>query len=189
VSDWFFSYEFSKQAAIVDHGLAQVFSAGAPGTAPLGDVVGGPVVGDDAGMLDGQVGGALLEIGHRVAAGGHDLSNQPVGVAYDPRRVVDEARLDALPGASRAFALSRLERADVELRDAFLPGLELGDGAPFVAALRNGMLVLRAEPLAQVLSLPAACGEPDHGADDDQRDDGGDDEVQNCPRIHVRYFS
>jgi hypothetical protein len=63
----------------VDHSFAHVFSAGLPAVVPESDFVRGTIVLNDDGMIDGNVGNPLLEVGHRISAGCHEFDHQLIG--------------------------------------------------------------------------------------------------------------
>jgi hypothetical protein len=91
----------------------------------LRDLVRVPVVVDDVRVVDGDVGGALIEVRHRVPARLHHLGDEAVGIADGTRRVVDEARLDLPPVPGEPCALLGRKVPDVELPDALLARREL----------------------------------------------------------------
>ena len=83
---------------------------------------------DDPRVVDGDVGGALVEVVDRIAAVLHDGLDQHVRLSRGPFRIVDEARLHALPLADVALSRSGRERRDLELSAALGAGRELGLG-------------------------------------------------------------
>src|SRR5258708_3729616 len=97
-------YQLLEQRVVVHHGLTQVLrrrlAAGDRGVA-------GAVVLDDSGVLDGQMGGVLFEIGDRIAAGLHHVGDELVGLDYGRGGTVDEVRLDPQPVGPILLALRR----------------------------------------------------------------------------------
>src|SRR5260221_2459718 len=87
-------YQLLEQRVVVHHGLTQVLRRGLA----AGDRgVAGAVVLDDSGVLDGQMGGVLFEIGDRIAAGLHHVGDELVGLDYGPGWTVDQMRTDPQP--------------------------------------------------------------------------------------------
>jgi hypothetical protein len=117
--------QFGEQVAVVDHRLAQVFRAGVAAGVPQRHVMGDAVVGDEARVVDRQVGGALLEVGDRIAAGRHHLADQLVGAGDRRTGVVDELGLHMAPAVDVTVGLDGGQAADVEALDALLPAPEL----------------------------------------------------------------
>ena len=111
----------------------------------LGDVVRGAVVLNDLGVVDRDVGRALLEVGHRVPALIHDLGHEPVGVADRRGRVIDEPCLDGPPTGAEPRASVGLERVDRQLLDALLPLRERRLRAALAPVLVDRPGVLRPE--------------------------------------------
>jgi hypothetical protein len=64
--------ELVEEGAVLEHGGAHVFGGDLGAGGALGDGVGRAVVFDDAGMVDGDVGGTLLEVGDGIAASVHE---------------------------------------------------------------------------------------------------------------------
>ncbi len=77
-----------------------------------------PVVLHDGRMVNRDVGGAALEIGHRVAALQHQLTDQPVRLGDGSGGVVDEMALQHVPRVTEPCRLGRAQRRDDEVLDA-----------------------------------------------------------------------
>jgi len=75
-------------------------------------------------VVDGDVGGLLLEVGDGVAAAVHDLLDEDVRFDERPRGVVHEAGLERLPLGGVAVPLLRRELLD---RQAFHASLAFGE--------------------------------------------------------------
>ena len=75
----------------------------------------GPVVLNHSGMVDRNVGRALIEIGYRIAASLHQRRHQIIRFYDRALRGVDKARLYGRPLFRKALALGRIEIANVEL--------------------------------------------------------------------------
>jgi hypothetical protein len=137
--------------------------------------VGLAVVLDDDGMVDGHVRGPPLEVlVDRVAALGHHLGDETVGIAHGGLRLVDELPLHALPALGVAVARAGIELTDLELLATVTALGELGLGRSLVALLGEGAAVLGPEALLQPLGTALPC---DHDACHDKRDhqDADDD--------------
>ena len=100
------SDEFLEESAVVDHGAAQFFSCGPAAGPAERDIVGGAIVLRDDGMVDGDVGGALLEVANGIAAGGHDIAKQLIGFSDSSGGRVDEMSLNAAPPVDVPGALN-----------------------------------------------------------------------------------
>jgi len=85
----------------VHHRLTQVFSTGLAFPVPLGYFTRRAVIHDDIGVIDRDIGDALLEIAERIAARVHDLADDAVGLRDGTGRVVDELGLNAVPHLSK----------------------------------------------------------------------------------------
>jgi len=164
----------------VDHGVAHVFGGGFVAAEAKGYVVGGAVVFDDAGMFDGDVGGALVEVGDGIAAGVHERGDQFIGFDDGAFGVVDETRLDGLPVGEIALAFGGGEVADVKFVYALFAGGEAGFGLGCGAMLEDGAIVFRAEALTKAGGLLAAVADDEGNGDhDDHRyDNQGNDEFR-----------
>src|SRR4051794_32650986 len=172
--------ELDKQRAEVHHRLAQVLGARLSRGRTAGDVVGGAVVLDDLGVVDGDIGRALVElVGDGVAAVAHDLHHERVGLADGGRGLVDEATLGVAPAVGVAVARGGLELADLELVAPLTALAQLGLGfAAVAAALLDRGLVFGAEALLQLLRSPLAH-------ENDRSDDQGDHDDRHDHDDHV----
>ena len=138
-------------------------------------MVGCAVVFDDARVIDGEIGGALLELGDGIAASGHEEIDEPVGLVDGLAGSVDEAGLYGAPLGDEALALVCAQFAEGEFFDAFgtLEKCGLCTGG---SGLADGAVVLGTEAILQLLGAAPAGDKPSdqQQADDD---DGCDDEV------------
>jgi len=90
-------HEIAKEGPIVDKGLAQFFRLGAAAPVVFGDATRCSVVGDYLRVVDGQIGRGLLEIGYRVPAFFHHLTNELIRFLDRATGVIDEAALHLGP--------------------------------------------------------------------------------------------
>ena len=106
--------------------LPRILSADGPVVLRLINRVCAAVVLDDVGVVDGDVGRAMVEVVDRVAALAHHPGHQALGAPDGVLRGVDELRLHALP--RRRVFLSRLggQLDDVELLALLLALDQLG---------------------------------------------------------------
>src|SRR3954470_906861 len=167
--------QLDEEGAEVHHRLAQVLRARLAGRRAARDVVGGAVVLDHPGVVDGHVGRALVELlRDGVAAVAHHLHHERVGLADGGRRLVDEPPLGVPPALGVAVARGGLELADLELIAALAALVQLGLRFTAVAAaLLERAVVLRAEALLQLLGSALARVEQrsdDQGDHDDRQD-------------------
>ena len=108
-------------------------------------------------MVDGHVGGALLElVRDGVAAVAHDLHHERVGLADGRSGLVDEAALRGPPAIGVAVAGRGVELADLEPVVALAALEQLRLSLLAVASLGDGPLVLGAEALLQLLGSALA---------------------------------
>src|SRR5439155_13949832 len=70
------SEQFFEQSTVVNHGFPQIFGAGLTTVVAEGDSVCGTIVFHHHGMIDGDVGGALLEVCHGISASLHQLVDE-----------------------------------------------------------------------------------------------------------------
>jgi hypothetical protein len=97
LTGWANLKELIEEGAVLNHGAAEVFGGGIVGIEADGDGVGGAVGVDDAGMVDGDVGGTLIEVGDGVAASIHERGDELIGLEDGSLGMVDEAGLNGLP--------------------------------------------------------------------------------------------
>src|SRR5579863_3765319 len=81
-----------KKRPVVNHGLSQVFSASQPSRLTKRALVRNPVILKNQWMIHGNIRRPLLEIAYRIAASGHHVAQQLVGVRYGASRAVNEPR-------------------------------------------------------------------------------------------------
>jgi hypothetical protein len=161
-----------EKGAVVNHGAAQLFSAGLSARVPQGDVMSGAVVLDYDGVVDGDVCCALLKIANRIAAGCHNVAEEPIRFSDRSCGSIDEMGLNAAPLIGKAIPLSRGERANGELMDALTALGQTSFGLGSAACLCNGAIVLRTELCAQPLGATAMEDGPDDESDYDDSDNG-----------------
>ena len=82
-------------------------------------------------MVDGNVGGALIEFGDRIAARLQERRDELIGFRDRALRVIDKARLHHAPVRCEAFAFRSAQLTDIQALDprrAFDDGIEMGLG-------------------------------------------------------------
>ncbi len=79
----------------------------------IGDLARRAVVVDDASVMDGEIRGALIEVGNRVPARHHHFIHEFVRACDGSGWIVDEHRLYAAPALTEEVALIRLQRPDL----------------------------------------------------------------------------
>jgi len=107
-------------------------------------------------MVNGNIGGAALEVRHGIATLHHQVADQPVGFDHDTGRVVDELGLKLAPGLGEPRRLRGRKRNDLQALDAFFPGEQFGLRLRLTAPFGNHPRVFRAEALSQVYRPLAA---------------------------------
>jgi len=148
----------------VDHGPAQVLGIGFAARVAGGDLVGHAVIADQAGVIDREVGGALLEVADGIAARLHHFSEEFIGPPDRSAGVVDELALDLHPAVRKALDFAAVERAYAERFDPLLALPQFSLGFAAVAGLVDGGDILRAVFRAHLFG--AAALRVDHRADD-----------------------
>src|SRR5450756_2788458 len=124
----------------------------------------GPVMLEDRRMVDRHIGGALLEIAHRIGPGLHNPPDETVGIANGGGWIVDESRLNRPPLVVEAPALVGREGLDLELRYALLAVRQFVFRRAGVTLLGHGPLVFGPELLLE-LRAPLPHRIPPHGHD------------------------
>ena len=71
-----------------------------------------PVILDDGGVIDRDIGRTAFEITHGVATLKHQLTDQLVRLDDNPLGIIDEAALQSVPGLAEPGGLSRRQRCD-----------------------------------------------------------------------------
>ena len=170
--------ELVEESAVLEHGRAHVFSGDLRATGALGNGVGGAVVFDDAGVVDRDVGGALLEVDHGIAAGVHERGDEFVGFDDGAAGVINEAGLHELPLVEEALAFGGCEVVDLEALDALFTSCEGGLGFALGATLEDRAFVFGAEAGAQAFGLLSALADKDgnNDCDDHDKNDDANDE-------------
>jgi hypothetical protein len=74
----------------MDHSLAQVFGAGLSAIMAYCDFMGGTIIVDYHRMIDGDVGGTLLELTHWISFCLHQLAYKTIGLGNSAFRIVDK---------------------------------------------------------------------------------------------------
>ncbi|SRR5579871_570772 len=130
------------------HGAAEILGTGLAATMTKGDVVAGTVIFDDIGIIDGKIGGTLLEVGQGIAARLHGLPNQAVSYGHSATRIVDKLGLDFVPSVGEAGLVRRGERAKLKFFSP--PGAKLKNAFSFanIAFLTHHAIVFRTEAFA-----------------------------------------
>ena len=90
----------------MDHCLTQILRGRSSFRMLQSNFARGAVVHHDIRVINRDISDSLLEVAHRVAASGHDFSNQPIGFCHSATRVVDETRLDGPPGGIKPLSVS-----------------------------------------------------------------------------------
>src|SRR5262249_54453299 len=123
---------------------------------------------DEAGVMDRQVGCALLEGRHGIAPLAHHFGDELVSPGDGTTRAIDERFLQVVPLLGEHIALLGAERTDVEVLDTLLPFDELGFGRALVVRMGDRPVVLA--PVLRMESLRLLV--PRNGVPNDRADDG-----------------
>jgi hypothetical protein len=103
----------------MDQCLTELFGVGVAARVAQCNGVGRAIVLDHTGVVDRDVGGALLEIADGVASCPHNFANELVSVVRCATRIVHEPGLDGLPATEELLALLTVECSDIEVLDPF----------------------------------------------------------------------
>ena len=128
----------------MDHGAAQILGAGLAARMSRCDLVGDAVTADQAGVIDGEVGGALFEIGDWIAARLHHLGEEFIGLVDRRGRIVHELALHLHPALGEPLDLVAAERANIERLDPLLALAQLGLGLATTARFVHCRDIFRA---------------------------------------------
>ena len=135
--------QFLKERPVVNHCLAQLFGTGLPPRLAKRYFMAGSVILHDLWMIHGDIRCTLFKITYRIAARGHHVAQQLIGIRNGASRAVNEPRLDPLPGLYEARTIARCEGSDVETFDSFSALVELGFRMPLAPAFLHGAGILR----------------------------------------------
>src|SRR5215472_6834461 len=103
-----------EERAVVEDCSAQFLGGCFAAAVAEGDLARGAVVVDDVWMVDGDVGGALIEVCDGIATSEHELFDEAVGLGDGLMRLVDEARLQDAPLSDEVLALLGGEFANMK---------------------------------------------------------------------------
>jgi hypothetical protein len=132
-------------------------------------------------MIDGDIGGSLFKVAHRVAPRGHHITQQPVGFRYRTRRAVNEARLDSTPGLNEALTIYWREGTYVKSLHPFCAPVERSFRMPPAAVFLHGSSIFRATELSAQPLGPALSKQNDRGdACNENHDERNDQNYFRC---------
>jgi hypothetical protein len=107
-------HQFLEKRPVMNHGLAQIFGAGLPARLTKRASMRRAIIFDNQRMIHGDIRRALFKIADRIAAYGHHIAQQLVGIGHRAAGAIDEARLNSAPGLDKPCAIARAERPDVQ---------------------------------------------------------------------------
>jgi hypothetical protein len=168
----------------MNHGLAQVFGAGLPACLTKRASVGGAVIFKNQWVIHGDIRCTLFEVADRIAARGHHIAQQLVGVRYRISGAVNEARLDSAPGLDKPRTIARSERSDVQALHSVRAPIEYRFRFPPAAAFFHGAVILSATKLS-AQSLGTAFARKKPNSDARGHHDGDSDDQAYLRRIYV----
>jgi hypothetical protein len=151
--------EILKQLAIIDHRLSKVLGRGHAAAMTNRNLARGAVVLDDAAMMYRQIGGALIEVGYRIAARLHHLFDQSVGASHRAARIIDEHCLYVPPLLRERTALLGRERPNLQGVHSLLTPHQFILGATLIADLADGSRVLGPIQSAKILRAATLHGD------------------------------
>ena len=148
----------------MNHGLTQIFRACQPSGLANCCVVGRTIVIENQWMIRRDIGYTLFKIAHRVAARGHHIAQQLVGIGDCASGAVNKPRLYSSPGFDETRTIAWREWPDVQAFHAFGTIVEHCFCLPPTPAFCHGTGIFSASKLrAQSLGPPLPKGK--HNAD------------------------
>src|ERR1700746_1224252 len=109
------------------------------------DVMPRSILLDHHAVIHGNLRGAIVEIGRRIAPSRHDGPKQLICFHESAGRIVDELGLDRPPRLLETVSIRRGERAQWIFADSLFNLLELSLRLEFIASLGDGPVVFRPE--------------------------------------------
>jgi hypothetical protein len=97
----------------MNHALAQFFGAGLSLRLEKRASVGRTVIFENQRVIYGDVCRTLFKVAYRIAARGHYVAQQLVGIRYCASGTVNEPRLDSAPRFDKPRTITRSELPDV----------------------------------------------------------------------------
>src|SRR6202047_833937 len=113
-------HQFLEQRAVMNHRRSQIFRTCSIVANSQRNPMRRPVVLHHSGMVDRNVGGTLIEIGHGIATRAHQRGHQVIGFGDRSLRGIDKPRLYGLPLFRKTFAFPWVKIANVELFNPLL---------------------------------------------------------------------
>jgi hypothetical protein len=144
-----FANQFLKKSPVMNHCLAQVFSVGLSLSLTNRDFVGRPVICENQWMVHGNIGRSLLKVTHRIAACGHHIAQQLIGLRDRASGAVNEPRLHPGPRLYEARTITWGERLDVQTLYSFCALFEPGFRLPAAAVFLHSAVIFSAKLSAQ----------------------------------------
>jgi hypothetical protein len=129
----------------VDQALTHVLGGGFAGSCTSGNSLTGAIVLDHLRVIHRDVGGALLEVVHRVAALAQDLHDQLVRLSERDCRLIHEPRLDLLPLRGVSVLRGGRKGPDIELFPSFAASGEICLGLATAIGMLQRAVVLGAD--------------------------------------------
>jgi hypothetical protein len=130
-------------------------------------------------MVDRDIGSALLEFVHGIAANHQEIRDEPVGGGGRRSGFVDKPRLGRVPCLGKSCVIGWRKRLDVEPLHSFLTPLQFRLGAIAIPVVGHCAIIFGAECLMESLAVaPTPDHAPykaDHYDQQDDDDDGQDD--------------
>src|SRR5215472_1378008 len=135
----------------MNHGLAQIFGGVSAPLLASRNAMSDAVVFDQARVVDGDIGGTLFKVRHRITTGSHYLINEQVSIGHGAARIVNEARLDGDPARGKGGLLLGLERVNVQAVPALGAKFQDGFALALLAFFFDDAVVLGTKSLAEKL--------------------------------------
>jgi hypothetical protein len=149
----------------VNHAPAQVLGGGLFLRLANGDFVSCSVLFDNPAVVDGNLRGAIIEIGGRIASSRHHGSQELIRFHERTGRIVHEFRLDRAPRLLKPVAICRGKRPQVITLYPLFNLLELILSLEFISGFGQGAVIFRPEAGAKFLGAilqDENCGHSDY---------------------------
>ncbi len=168
-----------KKRAVINHRPAQILRAGFPVRLAKRQLVRRPIILDNSGMIHRDIRGTLLEVAGRIAADGHHVNQQAIGVGDRGSGCIDKLRLHTPPRFEEASAVGWGECTDMQMLNSGVTLRERGLCVPLATCILHRPRIFRlAELRAQSVGFDLAGRNPDTRANDYDNDGSNNDQSE-----------
>jgi hypothetical protein len=119
----------------VNERLPQIFRRSLAPPFPRNNLSRGSIVFHDEGMIDRNVGNALIEVSHRISPSGHDFRHQTVRFVNRAAGIVNKQCLYVMPDFAEPCRFVGRQLTNLKSGDPLFPRCEIGFGSTDIANL------------------------------------------------------